>query len=163
MLRDDPAQRADPALMSCERLYKKRESGAGILEVLIAFALLAIASVAALHVYAHQAAETIALVQQDEAFSVFAAGDSALRTVGSTVLSLNGSVITASAAPGSISTRVTAPIQSVLSLLPNAQLHWQISSLSGNVCPCQVTQTLQWGMNPSHLDHSSTSQTVVNY
>ncbi len=142
--------------------FRCEERGAGILEVIIAFALLAIASLGTLAVYERQAQTVVGVAQEHRAFSVLAAGTVALRTA-SNVQNLNGSTWTATSAPSGVSTVIAAPVESALAEMPNAQLQWQIQPIAGSVCPCTVRQTLQWGTSPTAPDHSVTVQTVVDY
>ena len=138
------------------------QSGAALLEVMIAFVLLTLASLASVAITDRQAATVIRQSQANQAFSVFAAGDAVLRNTAN-AQTLDGSTITASAAPSELPSASVAPLQSALALLPNAKLAWSIQPLGGGtVCPCTAQQTLSFGDDPAKR-LQMTTQTVVGY
>lgn len=133
------------------------QGGSTLLEVLIAFVLLTLASLAILAVYERQGVGVISLTQSNQAFSILEAGETVLRTT-KNQQNYNGSVITATSAPSGLNANTVAPLQSTLSQLQGAQLQWQIHPLYGaSVCPCAVTQSLSW------KGGSAQSTTVVGY
>jgi len=137
-----------------------KQSGMTLLEVLIAFLLLTIGSVAAMVIYERQATTVISLTQNNEAFAILSFGQAVLGA-STNPKDLNGASITENSAPAALAASTVSPLQQEMTQLSQAQLQWSVVPITGEVCPCTATQTLTWTI--AGQQYAVTGQSVVGY